>query len=421
MTIEVTNFANDIGNAGTVSSDSLNIILTDSFTHSSTSFTNFNNFSNLAISTEGTFTNNNAIDLAGNITITANTFINSNSVTAADNLSVVVSDHFTNSASTLKADNVDIQATGYILNSANGMIEATDNLNIVTATLFNVAAGATVSNGDVGGNIIAANLTIETGALNNINTDGDINGNITVNSFNLSVAGAFDYEGTITTNNAFNLNVDGDFSYNDTNNDFVWAANDTLTVLGTANIVAADFENSGTITVNNNFNATVDTFSNEAGATISAFGNCNIVSNSYTDDGTITCLDSVTGETTIIDIAKPVDGLSNNSHETFHIPSNGIVLNNSDSDGTSQLAGDIPANPNYNSGDAASIIIESIGIKHLSSIIKATCASNCCIQSSISTNRPSVSKICCCNIKAIISNINISAIIKTICNNRSSS
>ena len=117
---------------------------------------------------------------------------------------------------------------------------------------------------------------------------------------------------------------------------------------------------SGTITVNNNFNATVDTFSNEAGATISAFGNCNIVSNSYTDDGTITCLDSVTGETTIIDIAKPVDGLSNNSHETFHIPSNGIVLNNSDSDGTSQLAGDIPANPNYNSGDAASIILAQV-------------------------------------------------------------
>ena len=177
--------------------------------------------------------------------------------------------HFTNSASTLKADNVDIQATGYILNSANGMIEATDNLNIVTATLFNVAAGATVSNGDVGGNIIAANLTIETGALNNINTDGDINGNITVNSFNLSVAGAFDYEGTITTNNAFNLNVGGDFSYNDTNNDFVWGANDTLTVLGNANIVAADFANSGTITVtNSSLNLTATNFTNTG--TISA-------------------------------------------------------------------------------------------------------------------------------------------------------
>ena len=139
-------------------------------------------------------------------------------------------------------------------------------------------------------------------------------------------------------------------------------ANDSLTVSGNANITADSFNNSGTITVNNNFNATVDTFSNEAGATITTFGGCNIVyTTSYTDDGTITCLDSVTGETTIIDIATPnSNGLSNNSHETFHIPSNGIVLNNSDSAGTSQLAGDIPANTNYNSGDAASLILTQI-------------------------------------------------------------
>ena len=37
-----------------------------------------------------------------------------------------------------------------------------------------------------------------------------------------------------------------------------------------------------------------------------------------------------------------------------------LSLNNSDSDGTSQLAGDIPANPNYNSGDAASIILAQV-------------------------------------------------------------
>ena len=241
ITIEVTNFADDVSNTGTVSSASLNFILTDSFTHVRTSFSAFNNFSNLAITTDGTFTNNNAIDLAGNITITANTFINSNNVTAADNLRVVVSNHFNNSASTLKADNVDIQVTGYILNSANAMIEATDNLNIVTATLFNVAAGATVSNGDVGGNITAANLTIETGAFNNINNDGDINGNITTNTFNLSVAGAFDYiadyanNGTIS-NDALNLTVGGDFSYNDSASNFTWATNDNLAVLGNADI-----------------------------------------------------------------------------------------------------------------------------------------------------------------------------------------
>ena len=77
VTIEVPNFVNDIQNTGTISSASLNFILTDDFTHESNSFSGFNNFRNLAITTEGTFTNNNAIDLAGNLTITANTFINS--------------------------------------------------------------------------------------------------------------------------------------------------------------------------------------------------------------------------------------------------------------------------------------------------------------------------------------------------------
>ena len=77
ITIEVPNFA-DISNAGIVSSTNLNFILTDDFTYSSDSFTNFNNFSNLAITTEGTFTNNDTIDLAGgNLTITADSFDNS--------------------------------------------------------------------------------------------------------------------------------------------------------------------------------------------------------------------------------------------------------------------------------------------------------------------------------------------------------
>ena len=69
-------------------------------------------------------------------------------------------------------------------------------------------------------------------------------------TFALSVAGDFDYLanylGTITTN-AFNLQVGGDFSYDDSANDFVWRANDSLTVSGNASIVAAGFENSGTI------------------------------------------------------------------------------------------------------------------------------------------------------------------------------
>ena len=49
MTIEVTNFADDITNTATISSDSLNFILTDDFTRNSTSFSGFNNFSNLGL------------------------------------------------------------------------------------------------------------------------------------------------------------------------------------------------------------------------------------------------------------------------------------------------------------------------------------------------------------------------------------
>ena len=81
VTIEVTNFANDITNTSTVSSTSLNFILTDNFTHSSTSFSGFN-FSNLAISTDGTFTNNATINPTGNLTITANSFTNTGGVFA---------------------------------------------------------------------------------------------------------------------------------------------------------------------------------------------------------------------------------------------------------------------------------------------------------------------------------------------------
>ena len=45
---------------------------------------------------------------------------------------------------------------------------------------------------------------------------------------------------------------------------------------------------------------------------------------------------------------------------TFHIPNSGVVFNNSDSDATSQLLGDISKNPNYNDGDAASIILAQV-------------------------------------------------------------
>ena len=88
MTIEVPNFA-DISNAATVSSDSLNFILTDDFTHESDSFIGFTNFSNLAITTEGTFTNNDTIDLDGNLVITTDgAFTNNDTIDLDGNLTI---------------------------------------------------------------------------------------------------------------------------------------------------------------------------------------------------------------------------------------------------------------------------------------------------------------------------------------------
>ena len=204
----------------------------------------------------------------------------------------------------------------------------------------------------------------------------------------VSVAGDFDY-GTITAN-SYNLNVDGDFSYDDSANDFVLGLNDTLTVLGSANIVAADFANSGTIAVTGSlgitaagfdnssiirassiFNATVATFINRAGATITA-AECNFVHDSFTDEGTITCLDSNTVEATVDNIAEPNNsGLSVNNYETFHIPSNGRVFNNSVSGATSQLLGDVPANSNFISGNAASIILAQVSGTEISLLLGA--------------------------------------------------
>ena len=170
----------------------------------------------------------------------------------------------------------------------------------------------------------------------------------------------------------WSINTANNFIYNRPNNDFIWGANDTLTVLGTASVVADSFENSGTISANN-FNATVNTFVNEASATITA-GECNIVhTTSYIDNGTITCLDSATGDATVINIARTLsNGISNNSYATFHIPSNGVIFNNSVSDATSQLAGFISANPNYANGNAATLILAQITGNNISSLLFGT-------------------------------------------------
>ena len=105
-------------------------------------------------------------------------------------------------------------------------------------------------------------------------------------------------------------------------------------------------------------NATVNHFFNETNAIISA-DECNIIYTISYNQGTITC--DYLAEIEVIDIARPdANGLSNNYYSTFYIPSNGVVLNNSDSAGTSQLVGDIPANSNYSTGDVATLILAQV-------------------------------------------------------------
>ena len=337
--IEVTNFANDIRNSGIVSSTNLNFILTDSFTTSSTSFSSFNNFSNLAITTDGTFTNTTTIHPTDNTAITANSFINTGGVVN----------------------------TGTFTLSVAGNFDYANN-GTITANAFNFNVGGNFSNNDSNSNFtwgVNDTLTV-LGNANIVAAGFENSGTISADALTLSVAGAFDYiadyaNGTITTN-VFNLNVGGDFTFSESANNFIWRANDTLTVSGTANITAASFNNSGNITVtNDSFNATVDTFINQAGATIAAFGECNIVATTSSDNGTINCLDFAI-EAMVIDIAEPnSNGLSDNQVDDFDVNAEGTILNNSAVGGTAQFRStDVEGNSNITAGREASLILFQI-------------------------------------------------------------
>ncbi len=62
----------------------------------------------------------------------------------------------------------------------------------------------------------------------------------------------------------------------------------------------------------------------------------------------------------IVNIVEPdAQGLSHNRYLQFNIPAQGLVFNNSLQAGTSGLAGDLGANPNFN-GQAASLILNEV-------------------------------------------------------------
>ena len=164
---------------------------------------------------------------------------------------------------TISVDNFNVTAGNDFSNGIYATINA-DNFN-VSARDFSNHSYATISANDIS---ISANSFINT------STEGD--GSITTDTFSLSVAGDFDYADNYINNGnidatALNLQVGGDFSYDDASNDFVWNAQNSLVVFGSAFITADDFSNYGAINVVNDFNVTAaDYFSNQDNATINA-------------------------------------------------------------------------------------------------------------------------------------------------------
>ena len=268
VTIEVTNFADNIINVGAISATSLNFILTDDFTRSSGSFAGFNNFRNLTVSTDGTFTNNDTINLAGNLEIKTNSFTNTGRV---------VADTFTLSGN----DDFDYANSGNI-----------------TANAFNLNVEGNFSNNDANSNF--------TWGDNYILTVGG-NADITTNNYNQS--GAINVVGDLTVNA-------NNYTYNRPNDDFIWRTYDSLTVAGDANITTNNFTNAGNITAdtlnlsvagdfdyrtdflnagtttaeNLNFTARNGVFTNDT--TIDLAGNLGITANSFTNTGGVVSADT---------------------------------------------------------------------------------------------------------------------------------
>ena len=378
VTIDVTNFADDISNTGTISSDNLNLIFTDDLYSTATSFNGFN-FRNLVLTTDGTFANYIALDLdnltiktgvtfSNNTNITVDRFTaigtyfsnNEGSVINAASFTATLGEDFSNSnGSTINADSFTVTAKKFYnsrffatINAASFTATVAENFNNMTTAVINadsLTVTATNFNNTGTSTIDAATVTIEVANFAS-NISHAANSTVSSASLNFILTDDFTHESDSFTGftNFSNLAITTDGTFTN---------NDTIDLAGNLTITANSFANSGDISANI-FNAIVDSFSNEADATITA-AECNLVHTSYTDNGTIACL-NFEGDAVVFEIANPTDGLSDNSYTDFNISVNGVVFNNSDSAGTSQLAGDISANPNIGIGEAASIILAQV-------------------------------------------------------------
>ncbi len=63
----------------------------------------------------------------------------------------------------------------------------------------------------------------------------------------------------------------------------------------------------------------------------------------------------------VVNIAKPSDGgVSYNTYTNFNVDTNGVIINNSTQIGTTNIGGNLYANPNFGTGNAAEIILNEV-------------------------------------------------------------
>ena len=219
VTIEVTNFGNDIANTGTVSSDNLNLILTEDFNSSNTSFNGFN-FRNLDISTDGAFSNQIAFDL-DNLTINMGGLFENHAIITAASFTVTTEGNFNNNG-VINADSLTVTAGDYLNNLTYSTINAT-SFTATVAETFGTSIGSVINTASLNvtanefntnaiSTIDAATITIEVANFaSNISNAGTISSA----SLNFILTDDFTHESDSFTgfNNFNNLAITTDGNY----------------------------------------------------------------------------------------------------------------------------------------------------------------------------------------------------------------
>ena len=265
LTITVENFDANIDNTGTILSDSLNFILTDDFTYTSTSFSGFT-FNNLAITTDGSFTNNATINLAaGSLEITAGyTAINQGSIVSG-RLDLTAADFFRNLTGDISVDSLNIIAGGKVTNTAN-----------ITVGTLNITANNDSSRDDdpAGAFFYVSNR-----------------GNITATTLNIAAVDNFYNRGNVTADNFNITSAKSVFFLNEEIDSFVGTYDGGNIFLNGDSSFIADggiIENYGNIDLgNNNLTIIADSFTNQSSATVTA-DTLNLYNvNSFLNEGVI--------------------------------------------------------------------------------------------------------------------------------------